>query len=370
MYIIMSNTKRKINRHNKTKKNRHNKTKKNKQLSITDVYNKNDTNKTNEKRLSCFLTDNNTIKNFTFNLFYYILQYWKKNTHSKWFSIIRHSLIEKIDGKIILKIGFTNCELNKIIQFINNKEHSQFLLYLEDKFLKVTACINYLCEPEYTIYHVNFNKELQTKFLKQLKNYLFTTDITWKDIMNTYKLLKNNEERNLYNFLIFDFIYAADDIDSVYRQNLSNMSFFRERLSKFNHNKSNFFKLNTCKKSIVDDNFNEYGIYNSTEKYKINKNSPYYKIMIKHNKNILSGPSGSTALLYITLFQFYKVPFTYKNKILLLGMIIADYIPLWHALSEILLLAYPEIKDKNIPEFTLNTNSVVYSINLLKKFIQ
>jgi hypothetical protein len=51
-------------------------------------------------------------------------------------------------------------------------------------------------------------------------------------------------------------------------------------------------------------------------------------------------------------------------------MIIADYIPLWHALSEILLLAYPEIQDKNIPEFTLNKNSVVYSIDLLKKFIQ
>jgi hypothetical protein len=368
----MKTKKRNINKNNKTKKNIYRNNTIDKNNSILSIYNKNDSNINNQKKLSCFLGNNSVIKNYTFKIFYYMLNYWKTNTHSNWSSIIKHSLIEKVEDNTILKIGLSEDEFEKIVQLINNREKKEFFEYIDNKLLKVTSCINSLAEPEYTIYHVDFNKNLQKVFLKELENIMFVKNIQWKDIKNNYNLLKNKKDKNMYNFFVFDIIYGADKtVDSIYRKNIGNMNFFREKLKIFKSNKNNFFKLNKCNNNIISNkNYKNYGIYNSTQTYKISKKNPYYKIMHKFNNNVLSGPSGSTAVLFIMLFQFYNFPFTYKNKILLLGMLIADFIPLWHSIPEILLSAYPEFKDNKIPKYNLNLNPTVYSIQLLKKFIQ
>jgi hypothetical protein len=324
-----------------------------------------------EKALACYLANNDVIKNFTFNLFYFLLNYWRKNVKN-WSYIIKHSLIQDINNKIIQKIGFTDEEFNIIIEYINSHNKKQFFEFINDKFFKVTSSLNSLVEPEYTIYHVEFNKNLQKKFIKQLKKLMLIKDISWKDIKQFYSSLKNNKERSMYNFFIFDIIYSSDKtVETIYRNNLGNMIFFRERLTVFKHNKSNYIKINNCNKSIISDtDFFDYGIYNSTERYSINKHSPYYNIMNKYNASIIGGPSGSTSLMYITLFNFYLFPFTYRNKILLLGILIADYIPLWHSIPEILLSAYPEMKETKIKKYTLEQNSVKYCVDLLKPFIQ
>lgn len=327
-----------------------------------------------EKALACYLINNIVIKEFTYNLFYYILNYWKKNLKNKWFSIIKHSLIEEIDYKnnTIKKIGFTENEYKTIILLIVKKDKKTLFEFIDDKFLKVTSSLNSLVEPEYTFYHINSNKKLQRIFITQLKKLMLIENINWNIIKDFYNTLNNSKEKSIYNFFIFDIIYSADKkVDSIYRNNLGNMNFFRERLVSFNRNKSNFYKINECNKSIMtNDDYYNYGIYNSNEKYKINKYSPYYDIMNNYDKNFIGGPSGSTALMYITIFNFYMYPFTYKNKILLLGMLIADYIPLWHSITEILLSAYPEFKDKKIKKYIIEKNPVEYSINLLKQFIQ
>ena len=356
------------------KKNKLNKTKKHKSksTSIQSVYNKLNSDKDNEKNLACFLGNNNKIKQFAFKIFYYMLNYWKTNIPNKWTSIIKHSLIQSIDKTTILKIGFTPTEFKDIISLVTNKNKNKLFNYLNDKFLKVTASINSLCEPEYTIYHVSFNKRLQKIFLSQVETLLFVKNISWNNIMKMYNSLNSKREKANFNFFIFDLIYGEDkQVQSIYRDNLGNMSFFRDRLTNFNHNKQNYKKLTECNKSIVsnDSDYETYGIYNSTERYKIMSKSPYAEIMKTNKSDYIGGPSGSTGLIYITLFYFYDFPFTYKNKIMLLGLLIADYIPLWHTIPEILLLAYPEFKDTSIKKYSLDQNAVVYSINLLKQFI-
>ena len=352
---------------NKTKKNQ-----KKRYNTIDTVYLKTDTNTENERRLACFLINNRKINNFAFKLFYYILHYWKTIEPNNWTSIIKHSLIEKHEKNTIIKIGFTEHEYKTIVELVNKTERQQLTNYLETKFLKVTATINSLCEPEYTIYHVNANKILQKTFISYLEKIMLTKDITWKNIMTIYRSLKNKNERNNYNFLVYDLIYGADKkVDSIYRDNLGNMMFFRNRLTNFNHNQQNHKKLNDCNKSIVDDeeDYNKYRIYNSTERYKIEPNSPYAEIMKTYSQKYIGGPSGSTAVLYITLFQLYGFPFTYKNKIMLLGLLIADLVPLWHTVPEILMSAYPEWNDNKIKPYTLDQDPVVYSIQLLKPFV-
>jgi len=378
---ITKNNKTKSNKtkSNKTKNNKtkNNKTKKRFTLNINpktiiSVYNKNYSDIENEKRLACFLANNKIIKEFAFKTFYFMLTYWKKHTGKSWSKIIKESLLEKIDDKTILKIGFSENEYKNIVEFIDKNDMVTFFKYLEDKFFKVTASLNTLAEPQYTVYHVNFNKHLQNIFIKELEILMLIKNIQWKDIKDIYDSLHNDKDRNMYNFFIFDVIYGADkSVDSIYRTNLGNMNFFRERLSTFLHKKSNYMKINKCNKSIIgNNNFSEYGIYNSTERYKITKNMPYSKLMTKFNEPFIGGPSGSTSVMYISLFHFYGYPFTYKNKILLLGTLIADYVPLWHTIPEILLSAYSEFKDKKIKKYTLNNNSVIYSIHLLRHFIQ
>jgi hypothetical protein len=361
----------------KRNKSKNNVTKKNFSLkiiptSISSVYEDKYSDINNEKRLACFLANKKVIKNFAFITFYFVLTYWKKHTNKKWSILIKKSIIEEINDKTVLKIGFSENEYKDIVEFINKNDKVNFLKYIDDKFFKVTACLNNLMEPQYTVYHVDFNKNLQNIFIKELENLMLIKNIQWKDIKDIYNSLNNDKDKNIYNFFIFDIIYGADkSVDSIYRINLGNMNFFRERLTTFLHKKNNYIKVNKCNKSIInDENYSEYGIYNSTERYKITKKSPYSKIMNKYHQPFIGGPSGSTAVMYITLFQFYEYPFTYKNKILLLGMLIADYIPLWHTIPEILLSAYSEFKDKKIKKYNLNCNSVVYSINLLKQFIQ
>lgn len=95
---------------------------------------------------------------------------------------------------------------------------------------------------------------------------------------------------------------------------------------------------------------------------------PYAKIMDKSRQPYLAGPSGSTAILYITLFDFYGFPETKENKILLLCVIIADYIPLWHTLPEILLSSNVEL-NKYAPSYKLTNNAVDYVYKIIKEYI-
>lgn len=324
----------------------------------------------NAKHLSCFLANNKIIKEFALSIFYFVLSYWKNHTHANWSSIIEKSMIESIHENIIYKIGFSHDEYKEIVNLVNKNQKIECFDYLQDKFFKVTACLNNLAEPVYTVYHVEFNKNLQKKIIKGLEHLMLIQNITWKDIKVIYDSLKHERDINQYNFFIFDIIYSTDDnVDSIYRKNLGNMIFFREKLTELVHNKNNYIKINKCNQSTVSDkNYSDYGIYNSTERYKISGNNPYAKLMHKFDEPFLAGPSGSTSVMYISLFQFYNYPFTYKNKILLLGLVIADYVPLWHTIPEILLSAYPEWKDPTIQKYTLNMNSVIYSTNLLKPF--
>ena len=340
--------------------------------TLTTIYDKKYSNIDNEKKLACFLANNKIIKEFAFKTFYFVLSYWKKHIPKKWSSIIKKSILEEINEETVSKIGFSLSEYKTIVELVNTNQKIKFVEYIEDKFFKVTASLNSLAEPQYTVYHLEFNVNLQKKFIKELENIMLVKNITWKDIKVIYDSLKNENDRNMYSFFIFDIIYGSDKtVDSIYRANLGNMNFFRERLSSFMHNTDNYIKINNCNKSIIaNENYSNYGIYNSTERYKITKNMPYAKIMNKFNKQFIGGPSGSTAVIYISLFHFYKYPFTYKNKILLLGLVIADYVPLWHTIPEIILSAYAEFKDSKIQKYTLDKNPVIYSINLLKEFIQ
>ena len=135
------------------------------------------------------------------------------------------------------------------------------------------------------------------------------------------------------------------------------------------NNPKNLIKINKCNSSSISNpNYKDFKIYNAKNIYKIDKPSPYAKIMDKYGETYLSGPSGSTAIMFISLFQFYDFPRNEKNKIMLLCLIIADYIPLWHTLPEILLSANIELTSNNIPSYTLDKQPVNFVYNIIKPY--
>lgn len=323
----------------------------------------------NQEKFSCYLIKNKNIIYFAFEIFYKLLKYWKNNYKIQWKDIIRNLIKEKIKNYTIKEVGFNNNEILTIFKNLNDK--NKLFIFLSNKFLKMTSAINNLYNPILTIYIVNKNSVLQKKFITNLNKTLLTKKFTWDNFYELYNNIDNKQLKDNYNFFVFDIIFGIDkdNINSIYRKNLINMDFFRIKNKEIN-TKKYYKKLNKCTKSIVSkDNYKKYGIYTSKIKYKIPFKSPYAKIMQFYNKKYLGGPSGSAALLYIMLFDFYNITDTKKNNIMLLGLIIADYIPYWHTTNEILLTSYPEMKNKNIKKYTLKKNGLDYSYNLLKPYL-
>jgi len=367
----MTNTKKKINKNNKTKKRFTGKTIPSSfDKSLDHLYDEG----SREKALSCYLANNTKVKNFAFKIFCYILFYWKRFYPRKWKAIIGDELNEKIDeNKIIQRIGFTSGEKNEIFKFISYNKKAELIEYLQDKFFKVTSVLNNLSKPEFTFYHVNVNKRLQNKFIHNLSKLFLIKNFTWSDFVKMYNSSPKTYRKS-YNFFIFNIIvYGSNDKESMslYKKNLVYFEFIKKNVPTDEKNKSSILKkIKECNKTIVKEpNYNDYSIYDARNFYKIDNKMPYARIMEKSGEPYLGGPSGSTSILYISLFDFYSFPETKENKILLLCVIIADYIPLWHTLSEILLSSNIEL-EKYVSSYQLTNNPVDYVYKIIKEYIE
>lgn len=367
----MTTTKKKRNKHNKTKKRfteKHIPTIFDE--SLDPLYDE----KSREKALSCYLANNEKVKKFAFKIFYFMLSYWKKFYPRKWKTIISHELLEQIgDNKIIEKIGFTSEERNQVFKFITSDNKKEFTEYLQDKFFKVTSVLNNLSKPDFVFYHVNVNKKLQNKFITNLDTLFLIKDFTWNDFVKIYDSSPKTHRKS-YNFFIFNIIiYGSNDEQnmSLYKKNLIYFDFIKKSLPVDKKNNVNILKkIKLCNKSSISDpNYKEYSIYDARNFYEIDKQMPYAKIMDKFDEPYLSGPSGSTSILYISLFNFYDFNETKENKIMLLCVIIADYIPLWHTLAEILLSANIELHHYGVTNYQLKENPVIYVDKLIKPYI-
>jgi hypothetical protein len=323
-----------------------------------------------EKALACYLANNNKVKHFTFEVFWFVLSYWRSFYPRKWKILIGDELLEEINKNIIQKIGFTKEEREEI--FITEDKNKLFE-FLDDKFFKVTSVLNNLSKPDFVFYHVNVSEKLQKQFIHNLEKLFLLKDFTWKKFAKIYNS-SSKSHRKSYDFFIFNIIiYGSNDDDnmSLYKKNLVYFDFIKQSLPKEERNKDSYFKkIKNCNKSSINNNYSDYGIYDARNFYKIDKKMPYAKIMNSYNQQYLAGPSGSTSILYINLFDFYFFPKTKDNKVLLLCLIIADYIPLWHTLPEILLSANIELTEYDVPNYTLDKNAVDYVLPIIEPYIE
>jgi hypothetical protein len=358
-------------KNNKTRKHRFNENNipNNLKEASSNIYNE----ENREKNLACYLANNDKVINFASELVYFLLLYWKKNYSKKWKLIIGDELLQDIEGNIVNKIGFSVDERSEIYKFMDNNNKVDLIKFLKDKFFKTTSTLNNLSKPDYTYFHVNINKKLQKQFIFNLKKLFLIKDITWHKFSKIYNNVPGKFKKS-YNFFIFDIIiYGNNDVKnlSLYKKNLTYLDFIKKSLyPDMKNNPENLVKFNNCNKSSISgSNFEDYQIFNTKNIYDIDKYSPYAEIMMSYGEPYLGGPSGSAAILFISIFKFYQFPQTTKHKIYLLCLIIADYIPLWHTLPEILLSTNVEMKSHNIPSYNIDKEPVHYVYNIIKNYI-
>jgi len=284
-----------------------------------------------ELDFSCFLQKQPYLYKFALKILYYsILSYSKVKTKKELSKIIQIQY-DLNDKNIIIKQGFSSDESLKIINLICSVNYNKYILKIGKKynfhqimgaFYGLTNLRNHL---DYIEYKITKSLKLQNYFMTQLKkNFNLPSSIEW----NTVKeWLKDNEQ--LYYEILSIGINCPE---SIYRRGIKDFPFIRNKINEriLYHPQTN----NDCHSSLVK---NGTYITKGSSFYQIDKNMFYHKILSHYKRPIQAGPSGSSIASFLLVFLFVDLEKTKKNMLKLLLCIIADYVPYFHSLTEILM---------------------------------
>jgi len=167
------------------------------------------------------------------------------------------------------------------------------------------------------------------------------------------------------SFFLLDFVVygISPNLDSLYRKNLANNLYIREKdfayktalISPDNLKQGDYTKDSGLDRIMMGNAF-----------YKINENSVFALLMKKFGRKYQAGPSGSCILMHVLLFDLVKIEKSISNRILLLGCCIGHYVPYFHSLPEIL-LSYSNEIFPDFEKYKLNDDPVVYAVNVLTR---
>ena len=103
-----------------------------------------------------------------------------------------------------------------------------------------------------------------------------------------------------------------------------------------------------------------------SEWYGIREGSFFDKISLRYGQEILAGTSGSACLLYTFVFYILELmPKTPENMVLLLAVTVAQYVPVYHTLLEVLMELADVLPG---PAYTIDQNPVDYCWRLFRTY--
>jgi hypothetical protein len=290
-----------------------------------------------ELDFSCFLQKQPYVYKFALKILYYsILSYSKVKTKKELSKIIEIEY-DLNDKNIILKQGFSSDESLKIINLICSVNYNEYILKIGKKydFHQIMGAfyglLYFSIHKDYVEYRITKSLKLQNFFMTQLKKtFNLPSSIEW----NTVKeWLKDNER--LYSHI---FELCINCPESIVRRGMNNFPYIRNKVNGrvLYRPQTN----NDCHSSLVK---NGTYITKSSSFYQIDKNMFYHKILSYYKRPIQAGPSESAISSFLLVFLFVDLEKTKKNMLKLLLCIIADYVPHFHSLTEILMVYSFEI---------------------------
>lgn len=344
----------KINKINKTKKGGFT-------GDLCNIINK----ESNINNLACILRENNDIKDFIIKIVWDTFIKIKK-FDPNYENNIRNNIKEEIDdkngNKIIKNMGFSEQEINQIIEFIKNENEEGFktLTFLKDKIHSTTTCIPRLNNESFIFLCTLNDDRLFNEFLNKLKLiYNLPEDFDKTKFIELYNNNKANSKR-IFEVLVTKILHTSNNVIAIYQLNYSNEIFSRKRKNLQNLEISNSLEnkykcFDDIQQPQIDKKFEIYSIDNY---YDIS--NTFTKIIFDYyNRTSISSISGSSYFLYFLLFKILKYEKTKDNLAKLLCITVLDYVPLWHSLEEILLTLSSEFKGI-FPKYYINQDPLEY----------
>jgi hypothetical protein len=208
---------------------------------------------------------------------------------------------------------------------------------------------------------VEHNSVLAKKLIAFFRN-VFNADLTLDQIKEIIKKDAANED------VLYDCFVCTNisHLNSAQRKQLGNAKYVRKQFAGFRPEFLYKGDLDLKHGSFFNDN-DSVAIMKGSSTYTMEPTSVYAQVMATFGKKLISGPSGSTVAMFVTAFEFAEMPRTSLNYALFLGCCIANYIPAYHTLTEILMSFTDELDDYILQrKFSLDNDPVQYSIDFMR----
>ena len=319
------------------------------------------------KLFHCELLKNKVLFNFILKLFYLILQ---KINSLKIPNITNYLNIHLLDNKYtkekIIQTNGINCKITNLCEkLIKIDDYNNFCNYIKSNNINVTQItgVIYSMSSSEIIYRTAIKNDTSlSEEIISIYSELFGEKIS--SFGEIEKIAKKSEGDW---FIPLIYIYGKEKRTNIVDAGLNyDKVYIREALGysrPITKKDFNIYKIknNDCLK----DNFYSNKIVLGDSYFKIVKNGVFENIMKKNKKEIISGFSGSCIMLYNFIFNILKVlNKNIKNETLVLFMIILDFYPIHHSISEILVTYSRE--SKYLKKYYLNQNEFSY----LKKYLK
>lgn len=151
---------------------------------------------------------------------------------------------------------------------------------------------------------------------------------------------------------------------SIVKRNLNNLEYVRTRVPKEpnTHYKASKLEASHCPIFGRHEGQEALMLVNGDTWYHPGENNFYSKLMASHNRQVKAGPSGSTFMWMNFVFSLIGLEKTTENHKLLLLCIIADFVPYFHSLAEVLFVFSREF-DK-VQLYNIDENPAVWLANV------
>lgn len=325
-----------------------------------------------ENKLSCYLKSQKNVQRFAMIILWKLIK--KSIEYGESISTIIEMMTEKYNQNTneLTKPGLSKNLSKKVIQAIKSSDRKIYdkILIGEKNLHSIMGSIYGFLDMrvnknihDFVLFLIEGNKKLTSAILRRIKKiFCLPKDMDW----NTVKSFIGDTNKNIYFSMVLE---AVNCPESSMRRNLNRMSYIRipnteeDRSDKY-HNDM-LVNAKKDKKNCHRDISRNRKALLVTSKYHYKLDNTFFKNVMDHYQQpTIGGPSGSIVILYDFAFSLLGIKPTKENKLLLLAVSIADYVPYYHTLSEILISYSSEID----LGYTIDQDPTEFVLNLLEKY--
>ena len=258
------------------------------------------------------------------------------------------------------KLGYS-CDTGiclKVFEYANSDNFENFIKLNKSNnitFMQIMGALyKFQVNNEFVLLCIERDRDLTVKFIDTVRRFFKVPEsFSFQDCKD---IITASDGKWFYLWIL---TFLENDTINLFHRNVGTDE---DYIRKWNFSPTEYnFELKEKREGCLNkqfDNYKEFDMIIGNTFLTPRLNGFWSNIMNKYKKQIIAGPSGSSALLYQILFKICKVldP-SVENKSKTLLCIIADYYKYFHSISEVLQI-YPSVAE--LPTYTLDMDEVDY----------